>query len=172
MANIQNISPVEAKNLLDNNKAVLIDVREPAEYRSEKISYALNIPLSRIQSNYIQQHKDKKVILHCKSGNRSLEACKKVIQSLDFDIYTIDGGIDAWAASGMDIETGKSNILPLNRQVQLTIGLMILSGLVIYQCVTPFGLVLPLVAGIGLMNAGITGWCGLAKIMALMPWNK
>lgn len=72
----------------------------------------------------------------------------------------------------MDIEKGSSSVLPLNQQVQLTIGVMIVAGLVLFQFVTPYGLILPLIAGLGLMNAGLTGWCGLAKIMALMPWNR
>jgi rhodanese-related sulfurtransferase len=172
MANIQNISSAEAKKLLHSNEAILIDVREPAEHRSEKIPSAQNIPLSRIQSDHIMRHKNKKVILHCKAGKRSEEACQKVIQDLDFDIYKIEGGIDAWSASGMEIEKGAASVLPLNQQVQLTIGIMILTGLALFQFVTPYGLILPLIAGLGLINAGLTGWCGLAKAMAMMPWNK
>lgn len=172
MANIQNISTAEAKKLLDSNEVLLIDVREPAEHRSEKIPGAENIPLSRIQSNHIKPYKDKKVIFHCKAGKRSEEACQKIIQGLDFDIYSIEGGIDAWSESGMDIEKGSASVLPLNQQVQLAIGIMIVTGLALFQFVTPYGLILPFIAGLGLMNAGLTGWCGLAKVMALMPWNK
>ena len=172
MGTIHYISSQEAKKLLDSQEAALIDVREPAEHRSQKIPHAQNIPLSKIQSDHLKNHSNKKVILHCKAGKRSQEACQKIIENLDYDIYSIEGGIDSWIAAGLDIEKGQSSVLPLDRQVQLTISGMIITGLVLYQFATPFGLLLPLIAGLGLANAGLTGWCGLAKFMALMPWNK
>jgi len=49
---------------------------------------------------------------------------------------------------------------------------MILVGLLIYYFITPYGLFLPLMAGLGLMNAAVTGWCGMAKFLAIMPWNQ
>ena len=172
MATIHTISAAEAKKLLDSDEAVLIDVREPAEHRSEKIPGAHNIPLSQIRSEHVKSQPKQKIILHCKAGKRSREACSKIISDLEFDIYSIDGGIDAWSASGMDIEKGSASILPLDRQVQLTIGIMIVIGLALFKFVTPYGLLLPLIASLGLINAGLTGWCGLAKVLALMPWNK
>lgn len=172
MATIHTITSAEAKQLLDNDEAVLIDVREPAEHRSLKIPGAQNIPLSRIQAKHVKNQPKQKVILHCKTGRRSQEACNKVISGLDADIFNVEGGIDAWSASGLAVEKGKSSVLPIDRQVQVTIGAMILIGLALYQFVTPLGLILPLIAGLGLSNAGITGWCGLGKAMALMPWNR
>ncbi len=62
--------------------------------------------------------------------------------------------------------------LPLDRQMQLTIGVGVLTGVILGYTLDPRFLLLSAVFGAGLMNAGITGWCGLAILMAKMPWNQ
>ena len=66
----------------------------------------------------------------------------------------------------------ETHIKPLNQQVQIGASSMILLGLALYLFVTPWGLLLPLFAGLGLMNAGVTGVCGMSKLLVRMPWNK
>ena len=174
MGQVYNISPNEAHNILNSDQASLIDVREPAEYRAEKIKGAQNIPLSKITANHIQNKIDAghKIILHCKSGRRSTEASKKLSKDIHTDIYNIQGGIDSWSELGFKTEISDKNILPLDRQVQLVVSSMILSGLAIYYFISPFGLILPLIAGLGLMTAAVTGWCGMARLLSKMPWNR
>lgn len=174
MSNIYTLSSDEAKKLLDTNEAILIDVREPAEFRSEKIVQATNIPLSKITAQDVQQlmDGDKRVIMSCRSGKRSLDACNKLIQDVGIDLYTLEGGIMVWQQQGLAVEKSTSKMLPLDRQVQLVISLMILIGLLISYTISSYGLLLPLMAGVGLLNAALTGWCGMAKLLAKMPWNQ
>jgi len=174
MGQIHNITPEKAKSILESERAVLIDVREPAEHRSEKIPVSKNIPLSKIHRDILttEINSDQKILVHCKSGRRSAEACKKLSNTINADIYDVQGGIENWSKSGFETLKSDINILPLDRQVQLVVSLLVLSGLVVYYFVTPFGLLLPLVAGLGLMNAALTGWCGMAKLLAVMPWNQ
>jgi hypothetical protein len=56
--------------------------------------------------------------------------------------------------------------------VQLSIGLTVLLGTVLGYFVHPYFLILSAFFGLGLINAGLTGWCGLALLMAKMPWNQ
>lgn len=174
MGQIHNITPEEAQRIMENEKAILIDVREPAEHRSEKIPVSKNIPLSKIHPNHLSNEIDSghKILVHCKSGRRSAEASKKLSNNIKADIYDIQGGIENWSRSGLETVKSDINILPLDRQVQLVVSLMILSGLILYYFASPFGLFLPLMAGLGLMNAALTGWCGMAKLLAIMPWNQ
>jgi rhodanese-related sulfurtransferase len=174
MATLHTVTAQEAHELLKSKKAILIDVREPAEYKAERIPGATNIPLSKIQTEHMLPYKNiqKKVLIHCLSGRRSKEACKKVLNACDFDLYSVDGGITHWKEAGFPIKTSQSFALPLDRQVQLTISIMILLGLLIHWTLSPYGLVLPLIAGLGLLNAALTGWCGMAKLLAKMPWNQ
>ncbi|MDB2550327.1 rhodanese-like domain-containing protein [Rickettsiales bacterium] len=175
MANINNIDPITLKDWLDNNEAVLIDVREVIEYKTCSIPNSTHLPLSQvtIDKAHLPQHKNKKLVLHCKSGKRSMMACKKLInEGIDFDIWNLSGGIDGWKNKNLSTISEK-NILPLERQVQITIAIFILSGLGLNHFLqNTYYLVLPLIAGLGLLNAGLTGWCGLAKLIAKMPWNK
>ena len=100
-------------------------------------------------------------------------ACEKIAnKDIDFDVYSLQGGIDSWKSA--DLSTiSKVNLLPLERQTQITISFIILSGLGLYYFLqNPLYLFLPLIAGLGLLNAGLTGWCGMAKLIAKMPWNK
>lgn len=171
---MQTINVKETKKLIENDQAVLIDVREPAEYRSEKIEGAENIPLSKISVSDVQKYtqNNKKVILQCNSGNRSAQAGKKIDKHDDKNFYSLEGGIESWKQAGFSTKKSEGGVLPLNRQVQLAISLMILMGLVIYILGSPYGLILPLFAGLGLLNAALTGWCGMAKVLGMMPWNQ
>ena len=174
MGQIRNITPEEAQRIMENEKAILIDVREPAEHRLEKIPVSKNIPLSKIHPDHLSSeiNSGHTILVHCKSGRRSDEACKKLSKDIQADIYNIQGGIENWSKSGFVTEKAETGILPLDRQVQLIVSSMILIGLLIYYFITPYGLFLPLMAGLGLMNAAVTGWCGMAKLLAVMPWNQ
>ena len=63
-------------------------------------------------------------------------------------------------------------MLPLDRQVQLTVGILIVLGVVLSMFVSSKFLALPLFIGLGLTFAGLTGTCGLAMMLAKMPWNQ
>jgi rhodanese-related sulfurtransferase len=172
---IHNIDPKTLSQWLKSKKAILIDVREPAEYKSQSIKDARNLPLSQvtIEESHLPEHKNKKLVIHCQSGKRSMMACAKLKNDgAQFDIWNLEGGISNWKNNNLPIVTSGKKILPLDRQVQLTIGVMIVLGLIFNHLFSNNWLILPLIAGLGLMNAGITGWCGLAKLMAKMPWNK
>ncbi|MFZ2619957.1 MAG: DUF2892 domain-containing protein [Alphaproteobacteria bacterium] len=58
------------------------------------------------------------------------------------------------------------------RQVQLVVGCLILAGVGVTYWVSPYGLVLCTIAGLGLLQASITGICPMENILAKMPWNK
>ncbi|MCP4922520.1 MAG: rhodanese-like domain-containing protein [bacterium] len=107
MTNIHIITAQKAHDLLNARKAVLIDVREPTEYTAERISGAINLPLSKISAEDMAPYSDiqKKILFHCVIGKRSLSACEKVISACDFDLYSIEGGINSWKEEGFPTET-------------------------------------------------------------------
>ena len=57
------------------------------------------------------------------------------------------------------------------RQVQITAGLLIVAGVAMTIFVAPLFIILPLFIGCGLVFDGVTGWCGMAKLLLMMPWN-
>ncbi len=100
---IKIINVLTLKNWLDDDQAIIIDVREPEEYANDCIKNAINIPLSLIDKNIdnIKLHQPKKIIMQCRIGVRSLNACNILINNgFESDVYNLEGGINAWRNAG------------------------------------------------------------------------
>lgn len=170
------MKPVDAMTLktwMDKGEAVVVDVREPAEHEAESIHGAHLIPLAQIGCQVLPASTGKKLVIHCRSGKRSASACEKLLaENPGLEIYNLEGGIMAWSATNQPVRTSGKFFLPLDRQVQLTIGLCVLIGSLLAYFVSPLFLLLTGFFGAGLTFAGLTGFCGLAMVMAKMPWNK
>lgn len=167
---------IDAKTLrqwLDSHEAVLVDVREPAEHAAEKIPGAKPLPLGNIATGALPPHAGKKLVLHCRKGGRSSSACTKLLsESPALEVYNLDGGIEAWSAAGMATQRSGNSVLPLDRQVQLAIGLILIAANILGYMIGAGFYLLTLLIGIGLTLAGLTGFCGMARLLAAMPWNK
>jgi rhodanese-related sulfurtransferase len=175
MSKIKDINAKKLKEFIEKEEALIVDVREPAEHRSERIKGAHSLPFSKLSCDAIQDLEldGKKIILHCQSGRRSQAACEKLLkEGVEGELYNLQDGIEGWKQHPFPTEKSGTRVLPLDRQVQLAISLMILVGLFIGFWIHPAGYLLPLIAGLGLANAALTGWCGLALLMAKMPWNR
>ena len=98
---VQNITVAEAHTLLQEQKAVLIDVRETDEYHDMHIPGSQHIPLGSLTADAVNNPDTKKVIIHCRSGHRSHIACSQLLaDNPSAEIYNLDGGIIAWKAAG------------------------------------------------------------------------
>ena len=89
----------ELKELIDSNgEYQLIDVRELHEFENANIQGIL-IPLGEIPARYAEISKDKKVIIHCRSGVRSANAISFLEQNFGYtNLYNLEGGIIALAS--------------------------------------------------------------------------
>lgn len=170
---LRTIKANELKQWLESGEAVLIDVREPAEYNAGNIPGSKSVPLSTICKSGLPECSGKKLVIHCLKGMRGETACKKLLtEDPKLEIYNLEGGISSWESAGFPVKKSGSFFLPLDRQVQLTIGLLLLVGSVLGYYLSPIFFFLTGFLGLGLTLAGLTGFCGLAHIMARMPWNK
>ncbi len=170
---LQTIDARTLKQWMDTGQAVLIDVREPAEYKAESIAGATLLPLAGINKSALPNYAGKKLVIHCRKGGRGGSAYEKLLaEDPNLEIYNLEGGISAWVEAGFPIQSSGKFFLPLDRQVQLTIGLLVLIGSLLAYFVNPLFLLLRGFFGAGLTFAGLTGFCGLAIIMARMPWNQ
>ena len=170
---MQTVTAPTLKNWLDKGEAVLVDVREPAEYRSAHIEGSTLIPLGTLSTTNLPDITGRKLVIHCHLGGRSSAACQHLLKTLpEADIYNLEGGIEAWASAGLPVQESNAFFLPLDRQVQLIVGTGVLLGSILGYAVHPAFLLLSGFFGAGLAFAGITGFCGLARFLALMPWNK
>lgn len=96
---MKQISAEELKKRLDNGEALtIIDVREPSEYAEFNIGGIL-FPLGRVMSMQledIEDFKDQEVIVHCKAGARSMQACTVLEQAGFTNVVNLTGGTMAW----------------------------------------------------------------------------
>lgn len=102
---IPSINVNELKQWLDNDEAIVIDVREPAEFNGGHIKQAMLISLGQISIDKLPELGNKKLVLQCKSGMRSSNACTKLLQEdPELTLFNLDGGILAWQQAGFGIE--------------------------------------------------------------------
>ena len=105
---IKTIDASTLKRWLDHKDVILIDVREPAEHEAERISGSTLIPLATLTSNQLPPMDGFKLVVHCRLGQRSLNACNKLlIESPFLDIYNLEGGIAAWSEQGYPVDGNK-----------------------------------------------------------------
>lgn len=170
---MKSINPKTAKEWLDKNDAILIDVREPEEFKAVHIKGAHLLPVGSIDVSKLPDVKNKKIIIHCKLGRRGENACAVLMTGNPaLEVYNMEGGIVAWENAGFKVEKATDATLSIERQVQVTIGGGVLLGVILGYFVSPAFLFLSGFFGAGLLFAGITGSCGLAMMMAKMPWNQ
>ena len=163
----QTISPAEAQRRIDAG-ALLIDIRDPDEYARAHIPCARNLPLARIG----RVDGAPEVIFHCKSGMRTQANAGALAACTDATVYLMEGGLDAWQKAGLECHTDRRQPLEIMRQVQIGAGSLVLLGVLFGFLVSPVLFGLSAFVGAGLVMAGTTGWCGMAKLLAVMPWNR
>jgi DUF2892 family protein len=90
------------------------------------------------------------------------ETLKSVAQC---EAYLVEGGLEAWRKAGLPVKIDHRQPLPLMRQVQIGAGNLVVLGVVLGFAISPWFFMLAGFVGAGLLQAGITGWCGMA-------WNR
>lgn len=163
------VTPAEARRLIETGTK-LIDIRAPDEHAREHIPGATNLPLAEIDR---LQAGDCPVVFHCRSGARTeANAARLVAAAAGAPCYVLEGGIDAWRRAGLEVAADRHQPLELMRQVQLAAGGLVLLGVALGFLVGPGLFALSAFVGAGLMLAGATGWCGMARLLRHMPWNR
>lgn len=166
------IDPAALGGWMRTEDCVLVDVREPFEHAAERIEHAVSIPLSTLDPNALRERfPDKQLVFHCAGGKRSAQACERFSEVSGQPTCHLAGGIEAWKQALMPTLKPAKASLPVMRQVQIVAGAMVLLGVVLGLAVSVWFLALSGFVGAGLMFAGTTGWCGMAKLLAKMPWN-
>lgn len=163
------VSPEKARELIVGG-AKLIDIRGADEHARERIAIAQNVPLSDLDQLAVGEAPA--VIYHCRSGNRTEANAARLARAADCPAHVLDGGIDAWRQAGLPVVVDERQPLEIMRQVQLAAGALVLLGVLLGFLVTPILFGLAAFVGAGLMTAGATGSCGMARLLAHMPWNR
>lgn len=170
---LNTITPDEAARLLREDGATLVDVREADEHARERIPGARNLPLSRLEEAELAVHQGKPVLFHCRSGARTAGNADRLAAKAGLcEAYVVEGGLDAWKRAGLPVAEDRRQPIELMRQVQIAAGSMVVLGVLLGAFVTPGFYLLSGFVGAGLVFAGVTGTCGLAHLLRMMPWNR
>lgn len=158
--------------LVTDGGCQLIDVREPVEFAEERVPGARLIPLGELDQRCGELDRGSRLVVMCRGGTRGRQALEKLTARGFTTVQNLEGGILAWKAAGLPVERTGRRGLPLMQQVQLIIGLGVLTGSILALTVDARFALISAFFGAGLTLAGSTGWCGLALLMAKMPWNR
>lgn len=166
------LTPEIVDQRLTHGNALLIDIREDDEFARRHIPGALSRPLSRFEASPLPPMEGIDVIFTCRSGVRTSANAARLAGQVGGNAYVLDGGLDAWARTGLPVLANRKAPLELMRQVQIVAGALVLAGVVLGLMVSPLFFGLAGFVGAGLAFAGISGFCGMARLLALLPWNR
>lgn len=162
------ITVQELKRDLDEGGVHVVDVRTPAEFGEVHIVGSELMPLDRLRPDELKGHR---CVLVCRSGQRASKAREKLESAGCDQLRILEGGVVAWEEAGLPVNLGKA-VLPLERQVRIVAGLLVLVGVILGALVSGAFYGLAGFVGAGLVMAGITDWCGMAMLLARAPWNQ
>ncbi|TVR71387.1 MAG: DUF2892 domain-containing protein [Sphaerobacteraceae bacterium] len=166
------VSPEQATELTSQGARIL-DVRTTGEFESVHIPGSYNVPLDLLSEHRseLTSSVDQPVILVCASGMRAKQADNALRDAGLESITVLEGGINAWEQRGQPVVKGQQK-WSLERQVRLVAGSLVVAGAVgglfVWQPLT----LLSLFVGGGLAFAGITNTCGMAMLLAKLPYNR
>lgn len=172
MTTLTPLKPADVAARLKARTAVLIDIREPDEFAREHVAGAMHAPLSTFDEAALDLPKGRDVIFTCRTGNRTGMHCERLAPRAPGAAFVLEGGLDAWKAQGLATRKDASKPIELMRQVQMAAGGLILTGAALGLLVHPAFWGLSAFVGAGLFVAGATGFCGMARVLAAMPWNR
>lgn len=166
------LTPETVEERVRQGHALLIDIREDDEFARRHIPGALSRPLSRFDAVALPEMAGTDVIFTCRSGMRTAANAAQLAIPVGGDAYMLEGGLDAWSRAGLPVEANRKVPLEMIRQVQIVAGSLVLLGALLGWLVSPLFFGLSAFVGAGLTFAGISGFCGMAKLLALLPWNR
>jgi glyoxylase-like metal-dependent hydrolase (beta-lactamase superfamily II) len=174
-ANIRGVRPSPritvdelARVLHGANAPLVVDVRLPAEYGAVHIEPSVLVPLDEVARRRNELPRERELVLVCRTGARARLA---VGELTGFRTRVLEGGIAAWQEAGHAVIEGKAHI-SLERQVRIAAGALACAGGMLAVTVNPWFGLLPVFVGAGLVYAGVTDRCGMAMLLAKLPYNR
>ncbi len=163
----------ELKEILKTDpNAQIIDVREAVEHAGERVGSSRNIPLSNLGQSRHEIDAARPIYLLCQRGGRAAQAAERLAKHGFDSLHIIEGGIEACKAGGLPVEKGASSVWAMDRQVRFAAGTMVLAGIILAWLVHPGFIGVSLFVSAGLIFSAVTDTCGMAMLLAKMPWNK
>ncbi|MDP3738179.1 MAG: rhodanese family protein [Hyphomonadaceae bacterium] len=172
MTTLTPIDPAALSRRLKAGDIRLIDIREADEFAREHVADAISIPLSNLEAAHLNLRAGMPVAFTCRTGMRTGANCDRLAAYVSEPAYVLEGGLDGWKKAGLAVTENRKAPLEIMRQVQIAAGSLVVVGAMLAIAVNPAFAWLSAIIGAGLVFAGASGWCGLAKLLSLAPWNR
>lgn len=170
---VRETTAAELKETLDWSPAAqVLDVRERVEWDAGHIESARHAPLYRLDEVSEGLDKSRPVHVICEMGPRAWKAGRALEARGFSDVRLVLPGMSEWRERGWPMKSEASRVWPIERQVRFVVGAFLLAGAAMIFLVHPGFLAIPVVLGLGLLYSGVTGRCGMAAVLLLMPWNR
>jgi len=103
---VKEVNSVEALQLINHKNALILDVRNEAEYQSGHILNSKLIPLGNLAERMgeLERYRDQSILVVCRSGQRSATACATLGKQGFTQAYNLSGGVIAWQKSNLPLE--------------------------------------------------------------------
>lgn len=100
------VNPGEATQLINRENAVVLDIREDNEFHGGHIVNAIHVPLAYLKDRKgeLEKYKNRPIIMVCRSGNRSGQACSLLKKEGFEHIYNLKGGMMAWQHASLPLD--------------------------------------------------------------------
>lgn len=101
----KNLDTNQAVLLMNNDQSLVLDVREDSEVKEGKIQGSKHIPLSQLVKRMpeLEKSKSKPILVYCRSGNRSAQACSQLTKQGYENVNNLSGGFVAWESANLPI---------------------------------------------------------------------
>ena len=152
---------------------VVVDVRSPGEYAAAHIRGSYNLPLDALPevAPQLRSLRGETVALVCRTGMRAGQAETLLRNAGVESARVLPGGIESWEQAGLPLDRGRGT-WAIERQVRAIAGGLVLSGVLGSLVVHRKLLWLAGFVGGGLLFAGLTDFCGMARLLMLLPYNR
>lgn len=178
-ANVSTISPSKLYALQNQGEKVdLLDVRTGMEYGSGHIPGAKLMTLNEISDESLIEHlgdpkeRDQaSIFVTCQSGFRAQQAVERIRATGYQNLVLVEGGTEGWEKAGLPVKRC-GRFISMERQVQIAIGSLLLLKVIFGFTLHELFFLAGALIGVGLIMAGLTRWCGMARLIAMMPWNR
>ena len=104
------LDPTRARELIDAG-AQVVDVRTAKEHAASHIEGAAHVPLERLDEEAEELDRERPLVVYCRGGNRSTMAAE-ALRNSGWEAHSIDGGLVAWAESGLPVEPEGAEVAP------------------------------------------------------------
>ena len=168
-----NISTAQLRQLMHADPLIrVLDVRTGGEFDGVHIPGSFNVPLDTL-GEHTQDLADVEhpVVLVCKSGARAGQAHAKLTTAGKQRLHLLDGGMDAWEASGGDVVRGTNDKWALDRQVRFLAGAIALVAILV-SVVAPKAKWLAGGVAFGLSFSAATNTCAMGNVLSKLPYNQ